>query len=174
MRWALIIGGVVATIIVIVLVVGYSLPVKHVASRQVVLKQPPPIVWQTITDVAAIPQWRRDVKSVEVLDPGAHGPRWREVGGDGSISYETAESVPVERLVSRIADKNLPFGGTWTYELKPDAAGTHLTIREDGEVYNPVFRFVSRYVMGHHATIDKYISALEGRLDTGRAAAVPR
>jgi hypothetical protein len=32
-----------------------------------------------------------------------------------------------------------------------------------GEVYNPVFRFVSRYVMGHSATIDKYLEAVATR-----------
>jgi hypothetical protein len=29
--------------------------------------------------------------------------------------------------VPRIADLNLPFGGTWTYELAPDPQGTALT-----------------------------------------------
>jgi hypothetical protein len=72
--------------------------------------------------------------------------------------------------VSRIADKKLPFGGTWTYELKAADRGTALTIREDGEVYNPVFRFVSRYVFGHYATLDGYLKALETRLDSARAS----
>ena len=31
---------------------------------------------------------------------------------------------------------------------------------EDGEVYNPIFRFVSRFVMGHHATMDRYLRNL--------------
>jgi hypothetical protein len=62
-------------------------------------------------------------------------------------------------LVGRIADTNLPFGGSWTYELTPGAVGqTKLTITEDGEVYNPIFRFVSRFVMGHEATINRYLS----------------
>ena len=68
-------------------------------------------------------------------------------------------TVPDRLLVGRIADANLPFGGSWTYELAPRAAGqTSLTITEDGEVYNPIFRFVSRFVMGHSATINQYLS----------------
>jgi hypothetical protein len=35
-------------------------------------------------------------------------------------------------------------------------SGTELTITENGEVYNPLFRFVSRFIMGHAATIEKY------------------
>jgi hypothetical protein len=33
-------------------------------------------------------------------------------------------------------------------------------ITENGEVYNPLFRFVSRYVIGHNRTIDAYLRAL--------------
>jgi hypothetical protein len=39
-----------------------------------------------------------------------------------------------------------------------------VTIREDGEVYNPVFRFASRFIIGHDATTRKYIAALEASL----------
>jgi hypothetical protein len=30
-------------------------------------------------------------------------------------------------------------------------------------VYNPVFRFLSRFVFGHYATMDDYLAALGGR-----------
>ena len=33
-------------------------------------------------------------------------------------------------------------------------------ITENGEVYNPLFRFMSRFVFGHTATIDKYLEDL--------------
>ena len=55
-------------------------------------------------------------------------------------------------MVTRIADPHLPFGGTWTYEIAPTETGSTLTITEKGEVYNPVFRFVSRYLQGYTAT----------------------
>jgi hypothetical protein len=73
------------------------------------------------------------------------------------------ESVPPQRLVSRIADERLPYGGTWTYELAPAGDGTRLTITERGEIYNPVFRFVARFVMGHTATMNGVLRALGAR-----------
>jgi hypothetical protein len=33
-------------------------------------------------------------------------------------------------------------------------------ITERGEVYNPVFRFVSRFIMGHSATASAFLKAL--------------
>lgn len=74
------------------------------------------------------------------------------------------ESAPPRRFVTRIADKSLRFGGTWTYDLQSTPAGTRVTIREDGEAYNPVFRVVSRCVMGPDATTKKYLGALEASM----------
>jgi hypothetical protein len=65
--------------------------------------------------------------------------------------------------VTHITDKALPFGGSWDYRLEPAGNDTRVTITENGEVYNPVFRFVSRFLMGHTATIDKYLTALAGK-----------
>jgi hypothetical protein len=39
-----------------------------------------------------------------------------------------------------------------------------LTITENGEVYNPLFRFVSRFIIGQTATMDGYIKALNAKL----------
>ena len=41
---------------------------------------------------------------------------------------------------------------------------TSLTVTEDGEVQNPLFRFVSRFIMGQTATIDQYLRALGRKL----------
>jgi hypothetical protein len=67
------------------------------------------------------------------------------------------------RLVTRITDKSLPFGGRWEYVVSGDRTGTRVQITEHGEVYNPVFRFVSRFIMGHSATARAYLEALGAR-----------
>jgi hypothetical protein len=117
-----------------------------------------------ITDVKAFPAWRPSVKTVEEL-PESEGKRqFRETGSDGSILYRVERSEADRQLVTRIADPSLPFGGTWTYDLIPEGERTLLRITEDGEVYNPVFRFVSRFIMGHTSTIDKYLEDLSSHL----------
>ncbi len=104
------------------------------------------------------------MKSVDVL-PSANGAKsFREQGSDGAIVYVVDAAQPPRRLVTRIADAKLLFGGTWTYELTPAAEGTTLRITEDGEVYNPVFRFMSKFVFGHQATIDAYLADLRRKL----------
>lgn len=80
------------------------------------------------------------------------------------MTYEAVVWEAPTHLVANIADKGLPFGGSWDYKLEPEGSGTRITITENGEVYNPLFRFVSRYMMGHTATIDKYLKSLSARL----------
>jgi uncharacterized protein YndB with AHSA1/START domain len=156
--------GVLAVVIVAVLAVGYTLPVAHVAARSESLAAAPDRVFAVLTDVEGHPKWRSDLKNVEVLSAGP-SRRWREHGSNGAIAFEIVEVSPPSRLVSRIADPDLPFGGTWTYELAAEGSGTRLTITERGEVYNPLFRFMSRFVFGHTATMERFIEELKKYLE---------
>ena len=65
----------------------------------------------------------------------------------------------------RIADPSLPFGGTWTYELRAEGSGTSLTLTEDGEVYNPIFRVMQKFFFSPYKTIDTYLENLKKRLN---------
>jgi uncharacterized protein YndB with AHSA1/START domain len=160
MKWVLIILGVLVAIVAVIVLVGYLLPVGHVASRSARFHQPPDSVWAAITNVTAYPTWRTDVTNVDPLPPENGRARWIEEGGGQRITFEVAESDAPRRLVVRIADAGLPFGGTWTYVLDPADGGARLAITENGEVYNPIFRFMARYVFGHAATMEKYLTAL--------------
>jgi hypothetical protein len=90
---------------------------------------------------------------------------FREAGKQGSILYRVEALEPPSRLVTRIADPALPFGGTWTFELMPKDGGTALTITEDGEVYNPIFRFMSKVFFSQTATMEAYLTSLKKRLE---------
>ena len=89
--------------------------------------------------------------------------RWREHTRQDAITFERINAEQPTRLVTRIADETLPFGGTWTWTLSPDPGGTRVTITERGYVTNPIFRFMSRFVFGHHATQSDFLRALGRR-----------
>jgi uncharacterized protein YndB with AHSA1/START domain len=161
MRWLLIGIAVIVGVALLVTAIGALLPQQHVATRQARVNAAPEIVWKLITDVDAFPTWRSDVKRVERL-PDRDGRKvWAEQTSSGRITLAVDRAEPPRLLVLRIADPDLPFGGTWTYALQPDGQGTTLTITENGEVYNPVFRFMARFVFGHEATLAGYLNALE-------------
>jgi hypothetical protein len=165
MKWLLIIVTALAVIVLGVTLAGLALPQNHVAQRSTHFSAPPDKVWATITDVAAYPTWRSDVASVQMLQADGGNVAWREVSSRGNkLAYEATTSEPPTHLVTLITDKGIPFGGSWDYRVAPDGTGSRITITENGEVYNPIFRFVSRYIMGHTATIDAYLKSLAAKL----------
>ena len=163
LRIAILVAGALGALLLALVAFGYALPVGHVATRNAILPAPPERVFSVLTDVEAFPKWRPDVQAVDVTARTPH-VQWRERGSDGTIAFEVQESDPPRRLVTRIADRTLPFGGAWTFVLQPVDGGTKLTITENGEVYNPLFRVMSRFVFGHTATIDRYLRDLQKHL----------
>jgi uncharacterized protein YndB with AHSA1/START domain len=162
MKWLLLAVGALVAIAAVVAIVGLLLPRDHTATTTAHIKATPESVWQAVTDVRDYPRWRTDVQSVDVLS--ANGAlRWREHGSDGAMTFERSEERPPHHLVTRIVDETLPFGGTWTYQLAPEQDGTALTITERGYVTNPVFRFMARFVFGHHRTQEVFLRALGRR-----------
>jgi hypothetical protein len=155
--WVLL--GLVGLVIVVTLS-GWLLPRDHVATRIGRYRQPPEAIWAAITDVDAMPSWREGLKSIQHL-PDRNGlPAHVEATNSGRIPYETVEMTPPQKLVTRIADPKLPFGGTWTFEIAPVSDGATLRITERGYVTNPFFRFMSRTVFSQTATMESYLRSL--------------
>ncbi len=144
----------------IVALVGSRLPKEHVASKSILLDRRPEEVYAVVRDFASAPRWRADVSQVEVETQPNGSVYFREVGSNGTVNYELIEDVPAQRMVTKIRDPDLGYSGQWTYTFTAENGGTRLTIREDGVVANIFFRFMSRYVFGHTATIDSYLAAL--------------
>ena len=64
-------------------------------------------------------------------------------------------------MVVKIVDDKLPFGGSWLYEIDEVNGKTIIRITENGEVYNPFYRFVSRFIIRHNASIEQYLTNLK-------------
>ena len=148
----------------VAMAVGAFLPREHVVSSTVFLACPPDSVWGVIADFPRVPEWRPEVERMEQLDDREGRAVWREVERTGPLTYEVVSWDPPRALALRIADPDLPFGGTWTYELTSERGGSRITVTERGTIKNPVFRFLARFAIGYHSTVDGYITALGRRL----------
>lgn len=161
MKLFLIILASLASVVALVAIIGALLPRDHVATLTARIAAPPAAVWSAITDPANFPKWRTDVTKVDILPATTTGPSWREYSRHGAITMVVELAEPPHKLVGRIADEGLPFGGKWICEIEPDGdSASRVTITEAGSVYNPIFRFVSRFIMGHTASIDSYLRTL--------------
>ena len=163
MRVVVLMLAVVVGLGLLVVIIGYLLPVRHEATVAATIPAAPNVVWAVLTDPASYPKWRGDVTSVDVLPTDSGHVAWREQGKNGAIAFVVEQAERPTRLVTRITDKSLPFGGSWEYLVTGEGAGSRVQITEHGEVYSPVFRFVSRFIMGHSATASAYLKALGAR-----------
>lgn len=161
-KTGLVVLGAGAALLAAMTAIGAALPVAHQESREALIPAPRERIYAAIEDVGRYPEWRSGVERIE-RDTTGHGARWVEHGTDGAIPYEVVDRRPGEYLVTRIADDDLPFGGTWSIALADAPGGTLVRITENGEVYNPLFRFMSRYVFGHAAGIERYLAELSAR-----------
>jgi hypothetical protein len=146
MKWVLLVIGGLATVVAAIAAVGAMLPRAHKASRTLRLHRPPADVWPVVTETAQA----------------------------SSVPVDVLESDQPHRIVTRVKETERKFGGTWTIEIVPvpdlsvssgqahstrsGQAACSVTITEDGWVAHPIFRFMSRLVIGHHATMDTMLT----------------
>lgn len=158
MKTLLLIIGIIACLVLIIVIIGYTLPVKHQATVRVLVRATPEKVWQRLINIRDYPKWRTDLQQVVVVND----LEWTEIKSKhDQLPFKMVLDQPLQQLTMHINATNLPYGGYWVYTLTPQGDQTEVTITEHGEVYNPVFRFVSRFIMGHDATLKKYAHNLE-------------
>lgn len=155
--WFLI--GIVLMVIGLTCAVGAVLPRDHVATGSVVVPIEPAAAWRKIRAVGDLPAWRSGITKVDGIDGPAEAPReWVEHSGNDAMKLIVEESQDLRLLRTRIDDTGKPFGGTWTFELSPEGPATRVRITERGFVGPPPFRFIAKFVMGHRATLVRYLA----------------
>lgn len=159
-------GLVVASLLLVgvIALIGSRLPKAHSAPRSIVLQQRRQQVYKVVRDFSSASTWRSDVERIEITSGADEKVRFCEHGKNGDVNYELSEDIPAERMVTRILDTDLGYSGKWTYAFADESGGTRVTITEDGEVSNVIFRFMSRYIFGHTATLDSYLTSLAHHL----------
>jgi len=159
MKWLLFIVGGLLLLVGLAAMIGAMLPRGHSATRKARFRVAPDALYAVL---AGPPDWRSGVRGYGAL-PEQDGRKrwWEEDSFRHKITFELVEDRPPERMAVRIAERDLPFGGTWTFEIVPaPGGGSDLRIREDGEISNVIFRFLARFVFGYTGSIDGYLKDL--------------
>ena len=158
MKWILLMVAVVVVLAGLAALIGAMLPVRHHGTRKARYRVSPEALYAVL---AGPPDWRTGVKNFGTLPDEDGRKRWWEQDSHGQkVTFEMVEDAPPRRLAVRIADRGLPFGGTWTFDIAPADGGSELRISEDGEIYNVMFRFMARFIFGYHGSIETYLRDL--------------
>lgn len=173
MKIALLIIAVVLGLLIlaglVLYLLGRGLPEKHTSHLTVVLPAARPAVWAVITDYAAMPSWWPEVKGIRMeTRPNGEVWTWNMDGHGQEIAFRTKEEQTPARLVREIVGDDLPFGGTWTFELAEEGGRTRLTLTEDGFIKPPLFRAIAQYFIGLDRTMKSFTAHLDKRLAGAR------
>lgn len=148
--------------------IGWYLPVNHSATVKRSIPATQAEIWSKITNPEDYPSWRSTVKSVQIHSDSSQMLNWTEFySQEEFLRYAEIERSGLSLFRSRIVSKELPFSGTWTIHLEAAGPNTLVEITEDGEIYNPLFRFFARFVFGYEATMENYLNDLERVLKEG-------
>ncbi|MDX1647901.1 MAG: SRPBCC family protein [Longimicrobiales bacterium] len=147
-------------------IIGSLLPVEHRATVSRTVPADVEVVWQRIDRVDGWPTWRN--VRVDMLS----GDSVRVYDAWETLTYRIERPRP-RTLVTEIVTAGLPFGGRWIWSVAPDDEGAVVTLVEEGEVYDPFFRFFSRFVFGHDSTMRSVLDELEASFEEGSAPDTP-
>jgi len=162
MKWVLVVVAVLLALGVVVVLIGLTRPKSHAARTQSKLTHSPEEVWATLADFEHWSEWNPEVRRVVRLPERNGHFAMNVVGSWGEAATEITVWAPPHRLVTDMDAGG--FRGRWTYELSPASdGGTVLTVTEEGEVDNPVFRAMMMF-HDNHATMMAYHKALGSKL----------
>lgn len=166
--YLLIFFGVIIALPACLWVLGHFLPQSHTVSVSQTFDATQEEVYQLVTDIKSYPFWRSNVTKVAFLKTDGEIREWREYYTDNDPLSFRIHKPDSSLVFTEIIGDDLPFGGRWFFNLENRETGTGLTITEKGEVYNPLFRVISKYFMGHDTTIRRYLADLERELETSK------
>jgi hypothetical protein len=163
MMWLLLIPGVVVVAIIAMLIFGLLQPVKHSVTRSITLKQKPETVFAVLDKADDLPSWSSMVAKVERIPDRDGRPATRQAMKFGmTVIVSSLERKSPTRLVARMEKEGGSVWGTWTYDLAQEGDGCRVSITEDGEMKNPLFRALGR-LRGLDASINQQLNDLARR-----------
>lgn len=159
-RWVLWIVGGLAALGAATYALGFALPRDHVAQSSRLIPMPIEQAAARIRNVRAYPEWRGDI-ALEITGESEGAVAYIENQDGDRVSYRLTEPERGRRFVAVITDDTLPYGGQWTFTLTPEGDATRVTVEEDGEIRDPLYRVFARFVFGYTASMDAYLDRLE-------------
>jgi len=145
--------------------VGLFLPKTKSAQRVVEFNAVPEEIWRIVTEIDQQPQWRTDLKKVDILERTPEYDVWTEYPSNGApLTFKTRKKIPFDRYEMEIA-RSTVFSGRRIIELDGlNIDVTRVTIAEQAEIKNPFMRVLAHLSFDFGRTIDRYIRDLTAEL----------
>ena len=122
---------VVAVIYVVILVVGYKTPQEYSNSMTFQLDYSVQMVWQELLKIEEIPNRKKDVESIEILEEFGKLYAWKEHTKSGGYRvYRMNKRDENKTFVVELIESSYGLTGVWTFDLEKNNNYTTVTISE--------------------------------------------
>lgn len=142
-------------------------PVHREVATQV-YRASPEALWSALVDLDGMPQWRRDLDSLERLPQADGRIRWAEVDGGRRRVLERLGAVSEALLVVGEVEGTV----RWIFRLTRTDHGTSLSVAEERAIRNPALRTLVRIFGSDRRRIERLAEDLALRLVGHRRDAV--
>ena len=164
MKRSLIVFLMLCAFFIVILAYGYSLPVAHQITMQRHYAKSADELWDVIVDYRKYSQWRENVYEVNELPAKGIYQAWKEVDANGrSVAFEIVGYSPGMQMTIEVADVTLSYGGSWMFELLPDATGTTVKITENGRIDNLLLRVIAHFATGYTSSMNSWLNSLDNK-----------
>lgn len=152
--------GIVVLACVAVYFMASSLPREHRASSTIEVAATPEELWPLVADLEGQAEWSEMIHSVDVSETADGQKLYTQMTDMGPLPLVVVLSEEPERFKTEIHGTDMGWGGTWDWTIEPTDAGSRMTIVEEGWIENPVFKFLSHYVMEPHEAMDSVLTLI--------------
>ncbi|BDA80518.1 polyketide cyclase [Leptospira kobayashii] len=127
-------------------------------------------IWKYITDINDLPNRRKEVLKVEVLekDDTTIPKLWKEhTDMGGYMTFERGETIPNKKIEIILADSSFKMRGSWTYEISEANGYSKLSITERSEINSPVVRG-AYFLAGRDSTLKQELEMVRNHFQSGK------
>lgn len=150
----------VASVLLLLLIVGLLLPKEREFVKTANLKSPPERVFKIVTDVENQTSWRNDIQEIKVIDQYT----WTETPKKGTpITFKTKQKVENQIFEIEIIEPK-SFNGYWVGTFEQIPTGTKVHFKEVVVIKNPFFRVLSAVFVDLDQTMEDYMTNLKTQL----------
>ncbi len=128
---------------------GYFFPPEYAFKRMVAISQPPDAVWQVLTDYAAQPEWRVNLRGMERIPDRDGRETWQATNIAGQQSaMEIAQAIPPHKLVCLFVNPHGVPEMTWEFDIIPIGKASQVELYQSSAIPDPWLRAIERFSPG--------------------------
>ncbi|WP_411824383.1 hypothetical protein [Leptospira sp. 'Mane'] len=170
LKFSIAISSVLILFVGLFLGIGFFQNPKFEETKTEVIDASKEEIWKYITDINDLPNRRKEVLKVEVLekDDTTIPKLWKEhTDMGGYMTFGRGETIPNQKIEIILVESSFRMKGTWIYEIAEVNGYNKLSITEKSEIGSPVVRG-AYFLAGRDSTLKQELEMVRNHFQSKR------